>query len=169
MNKQITVTVNGKPRLAVADMTLSEIINGEKPCGGHGKCGKCKVVTDGALSELTEVEKKLLNDDELEKGVRLACLTYALGDCNIRTLSENERSQIVTDGALPEFEIKPTFAKYGIAIDIGTTTLAARLYNTEGKLLAKALASIPSKNGERTLYPVLRRLLTARRKSLRKR
>lgn len=35
MNRQITVTVNGKPRLTAADITLSEIINGERPCGGH--------------------------------------------------------------------------------------------------------------------------------------
>jgi len=136
MNKQITVTVNGKPRLAVADMTLSEIINGEKPCGGHGKCGKCKVIAEGELSPLTEAELNLLPADELEGGARLACLTHALGDCEITTVSERERSQIVTAGELPEIEIMPIFTKYGVAIDIGTTTLAARLYDTEGNLLA---------------------------------
>ena len=136
MNKQITVTVNGKPRLAVAGITLSEIINGEKPCGGHGKCGKCKVIAEGELSPLTEAELNLLPADELEGGARLACLTRALGDCEITTVSERERSQIVTAGELPEIEIMPIFTKYGVAIDIGTTTLAARLYDTEGNLLA---------------------------------
>ena len=138
MSKQITVTVNGKPRLAVAGLSVSEITGGEKPCGGHGRCGKCKVIAKGCLSELTEAEKKLLTEDELADGVRLACLTYALGDCEVTTLSENERAQIVTDGTLPEFEVKPTFAKYGVAIDIGTTALAARLYDTRGGLLAQS-------------------------------
>ena len=133
----IKVTVNGKPRLAVAGLTLSEITNGERPCGGHGKCGKCKVIAKGALSEITEAEKKLLTEDELDGGVRLACLTYALGDCEVVTLSENEGAQIITDGVLPEFDRRSTFTKYGVAVDIGTTTLAARLYDAKGNVLAE--------------------------------
>lgn len=136
MNKQITVTINGQPKPAVAGLTLSEITNGEKPCGGHGRCGKCKVIANGNLSALTEVEMKLLSADEQVSGVRLACLTYALGDCEVTTLSHDEKSQIVTDGVLPEIEISPSFSNYGVAIDIGTTTLAARLYDTKGNMLA---------------------------------
>ena len=135
MKKQINITVNGKPRLAVAGLTVSEIINNEKPCGGHGKCGKCRVVAKGELSEASDAELKLLSPKELAEGIRLACLTRALGDCEIATLSQSEQSRIVTDGDLPEFEIKPCFKKYGVAIDVGTTTLAARLYDTEGRMI----------------------------------
>ena len=138
MNQQITVTVNGKTSLTVAGILLSEIIDGKKPCGGHGKCGKCKIIAKGMLSKLTEEEKRLLSKDELDHGFRLACLTYACGDCEITTISHKEKTQIVTDGKLPEFKIKPTFEKYGVVIDIGTTTLAARLYDTEGALLAQS-------------------------------
>lgn len=137
MKQQITVTLNGKPKLAVCGLTLSEIINGEKPCGGHGKCGKCKVIARGTLSEVTDAEKNLLTQDELSKNVRLACLTYALGECNIETISEREQTQIVSNGELPEFELHPTFSQYGVAIDIGTTTLAARLYDTKGNVLSE--------------------------------
>ena len=86
--KQITATINGKPTLAVCGISVSELINGEKPCGGHGKCGKCKVIARGELSEVTDAEKKHLTANELASGVRLACLTYALGDCEIETLTE---------------------------------------------------------------------------------
>ena len=137
MKQQITATVNGKPTLAVCGITISELINGEKPCGGHGKCGKCKVIARGTLSEVTDAEKKHLTADELASGIRLACLTYALGDCTVETLTERTDTQIVTDGALPQIELNPTFAQYGVAIDIGTTTLAARLYDTTGKPLAE--------------------------------
>lgn len=136
MKEQITVTINGKPLLATSGMTLSEITNGEKPCGGHGRCGKCKIIAKGKLSEPSEAELKLLSEDELARGVRLACLTYALGDCEVLTLSNEEKSQIVTDGELPEFELAPDFKNYGVAIDIGTTTLAARLYDVNGAALA---------------------------------
>ena len=138
MNKQITVTVNGLQTQSVCGITLSEIINGEKPCGGHGKCGKCKVIARGELSEITDAEKQLLTQDELAKGVRLACLTYALGDCSIETATATEQTQIVSNGDLPEFDLNPTFLQYGAAIDIGTTTLAARLYDTKGTLLSEA-------------------------------
>ncbi|MBO5295376.1 MAG: DUF4445 domain-containing protein, partial [Clostridia bacterium] len=129
--------VNGKPTLAVCGIIISELINGEKPCGGHGKCGKCKVFAKGTLSALTDAERKHLTADELARGIRLACLTYALGDCEIETLTERADTQIVTDGALPQIELNPAFTQYGVAIDIGTTTLAARLYDTKGKPLAE--------------------------------
>ena len=135
MSKEIKVIVNGRETSALPGMTLSEIIRGEKPCGGHGKCGKCRVVAKGALSEVSDAELKMLSTDEIVSGMRLACLTRALGDCEIATLTQIAQSHIVTEGELPEFEIKPCFKKYGVAIDVGTTTLAARLYDTEGRMI----------------------------------
>ena len=73
--KQITAIINGKPTLAVCGISVSELIGGEKPCGGHGKCGKCKVIANGALSALTDVERNDLTQNELANGVRLACMT----------------------------------------------------------------------------------------------
>jgi len=137
MKEQITVTVNGKPVSSVAGLTLSEIIKKEMPCGGHGKCGKCKVVARGNISKPSDTEQGLLSADELACGIRLACLTTALGDCEIGTIFSNRQSQIITDSVLPEFECKPIFSNYGVAIDIGTTTLAARLYNPSGELLSE--------------------------------
>lgn len=145
MNKQITVTVNGKRMLCAPCATLSEIIGGERPCGGHGKCGKCRVIAKGHLSDLTDTERKLLTDNELSLGVRLACLTRAMGDCEVDTQDMAERAQIVADGALPQFEINPSFEKYGVVIDIGTTTLAARLYSSGGKLLSGNSRENPQK------------------------
>ena len=131
----IKVTIDGKEVFSDTGTLLSEIINGDHPCGGHGKCGKCKVIANGNLSSPTKVELKHLTDVELEKGFRLACLTRILGDCEITT-SAKEKIQIVVDGDLPAFQINPTFKSYGVAIDIGTTTIVARLYNNSGKLLS---------------------------------
>ena len=138
MNESITVTVNGTRLSASVGTVLSELINGEKPCGGHGRCGKCKVIAKGTLSPLTEAEQTLLSKEELKKDVRLACLTYALGDCEVESIASAKNERIVTDGALPALEIKTSFEKYGIAVDIGTTTLAARLYGASGNMLADA-------------------------------
>jgi len=143
MNKTVAVAVNGKTVYVEAGMTLSEIIKGEKPCGGHGRCGKCRVKVSGAVSEPTEGEKSLLSPEELAEGVRLACLTRVIGDCRVTAVSHSGEMQIVTDGILPHFRLAPGFRHYGVAVDIGTTTVAARLYDVKGSLLAHTAASNP--------------------------
>ena len=143
MRDKITVTLNGEPISGERGKTLSELINGEKPCGGHGRCGKCKILAKGELSAPSEAEKKLLSDDELANDIRLGCLTLALGDCEVESVEIGARDQIVTDGAMPDMERHPGFKRYGVAIDIGTTTLAANLYDFGGNLLAQASRRSP--------------------------
>ena len=129
MNKPITVIVDGRFVEAVEGTLLSEITHGEKPCGGHGICGKCRVVARGHLSPPDEAERRLLSEDELARGVRLSCLTRALGDCTVETDANGKgTARIVVEGASINVVLKPTFDRYGVAVDIGTTTLAARLY-----------------------------------------
>ena len=143
-NKQVTVTLNGKTLVCPVGTSLGDLLShhghGTMPCGGHGKCGKCLVTVTGAVSAPTEDEKRILSPEELAKGIRLACRVTVLGDC-IATTSEQGRGQIVTDGRFPASmaarPLSPAFAKYGVAIDIGTTTLAARLYDTAGNLLSE--------------------------------
>ncbi len=137
MSEFIKVIVNGEPRSARIGSPLSEIIAGEKPCGGHGKCGKCKVWASGKLSSPSNAELKLLTKDELAGGIRLSCCTLAEGDCEIKSLAASSEAQIVTGGKQVGFELNPNFENYGAAIDIGTTTLAARLYDVNGNILAE--------------------------------
>ena len=91
----IITYVNGKLKLANIGDYLSEIANSEKPCGGHARCGKCKVIATGELSSVTDEELKLLSDDELKFGVRLACLTKALGECEIKSVSDDDGAKIL--------------------------------------------------------------------------
>ena len=87
----VTVTVNGRQISAAVGSVLSEVINGEKPCGGHGSCGKCKVTVKGELSAPTENELKLLTDEELVSGARLSCMARVLGDCEISVSSRHSQ------------------------------------------------------------------------------
>lgn len=134
-----TININGNVINSYEPILLSTVLapthSVEMPCGGRKSCGKCKVVASGELSPLCDTEIKYLSDEEIAKGIRLACCTTALGDCEVVTALKTE-SAINTDGELPHMELIPSFNKYGVAIDIGTTTLAARLYNTNGELLA---------------------------------
>ena len=107
------------------------------PCGGHGRCGKCRVKVTGGVSPLTERERSVLSEREIEEGVRLACLTSVTGDCEVTPCEAGGQSQIRADGTLPAFSLSPMFCRFGAALDIGTTTLAARLYDPAGRLLAE--------------------------------
>ena len=69
MEKIVAVRIDGKEIKVKAGTPLSEIVSGEKPCGGHGRCGKCTVIAKGALSPLTDAERELLTDQELARGV----------------------------------------------------------------------------------------------------
>jgi uncharacterized 2Fe-2S/4Fe-4S cluster protein (DUF4445 family) len=91
------------------------------PCGGRGVCGKCKVKAEGDLSEPSEKEKLVLGD-EIEKGFRLACMTYAQGDTAI--FAEETESVILSHGKISSFEMEPKEEGMGFAVDIGTTTVA---------------------------------------------
>lgn len=44
------------------------------PCKGKGKCGKCVVkVLNGKVSKASKAEKKILSEEKIKKGYRLAC------------------------------------------------------------------------------------------------
>ena len=139
----ITVTIGNKKIGCEPGTELGEIVRGRGAgvgfvCGGHGKCGKCRIVVRGSVSAVTDAEKKFLTDGEIAAGVRLACRTRATGDCEIVLPDAGDTSLTVRiDGECEGFAPEPCFEKYGIAIDIGTTTVAAKLFDAKGNILAK--------------------------------
>ena len=68
-------------------------------CGGVGTCGRCKVqVIAGAVTELTERERRALTPGEIAQGYRLACRTSPLSDCKVQVPPESltavQRTQV---------------------------------------------------------------------------
>lgn len=118
----------------------------ENPCNGKGTCGKCKVkLLSGGFSAVHPTEEKLLTPEEISAGVRLSCMTEVLGDGSIELLQKERRHSGLTEGYLPEFT-KDKGSGYGIALDIGTTTLALSLVNLEdGREMAQTSAINPQK------------------------
>lgn len=140
-NKAIAI-INGKPVSVTVGLPISAVVATVQPCGGKGKCGKCKVKASGKLSEMTENEHTYLTKTEIKEGIRLACKTVILGDCIIETLKDND-VKVLVDGTEAELELDPIFNHYGVAVDIGTTTIAIKLYDASGKLLAESGAVNP--------------------------
>lgn len=90
----------------------------ETPCGGAGICGKCLAFGTGAFCPAPD-----------EAGRILTCQTAVSGDAELFLQPHRTISRIQTDGALPIGSIAPGRSGYAAAVDIGTTTVAARLVN----------------------------------------
>ncbi len=104
----------------------------EFPCGGRGRCKGCRVkVLQGNLPTGIE-EKNLLTPKEIEDGWRLACRHSITNDLELE-LAQWEAA-ILTDHT--SFAFTPGKG-LGIAIDLGTTTIAAQLLDLPtGNVLA---------------------------------
>lgn len=122
------------------ELLLAEGVFVDNPCAGKGLCGKCKVkVMAGQVSELTLTEKELLKPGEVKEGIRLSCLTEVLGDVEIELLQTERNHKVMTKGYMPEFERDKRDGGYGIAIDIGTTTVVTVLIRMDtGEEIANA-------------------------------
>lgn len=120
------------------------------PCGGHGKCGKCAVRVEGALSPMDATEREALQKAGYDpaSGWRLSCLCTALGDVTLYYNTTKPALQGLLAGFSKEFSLCPPHRGNGVgmAVDIGTTTVAAYLYDlTDGRLLHSACVENPQR------------------------
>ncbi|MBR3199753.1 MAG: DUF4445 domain-containing protein [Mogibacterium sp.] len=128
----------------------------DAPCAGNGTCGKCRVrLISGAL-EMPQNPR--LPYADYEEMWRLACQSKVIGDAvvwvpatasafkeniataDLSTSEELERYENSIDNIFSSGLSKSTCSEgCGIAIDIGTTTVAAALLDLKtGKVLSKA-------------------------------
>lgn len=98
------------------------------PCGGTGRCGKCKVTFIKGAPEPNSLDQAFLTEKEIASGVRLACRCVLDKDCIISAegLTFDEKSMEVQSVEISSV-LDKSFDRYGIAIDLGTTTIAAAL------------------------------------------
>ena len=110
-------------------------------CGGRGFCGQCRVRIAGKAAAPTEAERTRLSAAQLRDGIRLACQVTLLDDATVTLPSKNTAKK--ADAAAPECK-KPLGTSYGFAVDLGTTTMWAALYDLQsGRCIASASAANP--------------------------
>lgn len=114
----------------------------EAPCGGHGTCGKCKVrVLEGDTSPLSREEQQFLSDAERRAGVRLACCFFPQEAVTFSVPDSREHRIMDAVGEIPELP-RPAYGEgYGLAVDIGTTTVAAYLVSFNKRTEIRAISS----------------------------
>ena len=122
------------------------------PCGGRGRCGKCKVrLLEGQVKGVT-ADTGAPDAD----GYVLACSTVPVSDISIWC---NENVEI-SGGETPAAGNRNCSTRAGVAIDIGTTTVSAKLIDIDSSLVLDTVSEL---NDQRVFgADVMSRINTAR-------
>ncbi len=139
----------------------------DSECEGRGECGRDIIRLErgaSSLSPVTPAERRLLNPSKIELGQRLACQAKVT-DCrqDITVYIPNfGRYTVLSDYAQTEVDLDPAVRRvgnrviaedgrdlgpygggiYGLAVDVGTTTLALQVVDLEkGENVGQAMAS----------------------------
>ena len=125
-DNEIKLAFSGTPVLR--DILAEHGFCAISPCGGKGVCGKCAVRVSGDITPP--------DDREIELNTRLSCRTRLLGDAVVELIND----EYIFDKAAnaKAFVNKNGWTGLGVAIDIGTTTVELRLFDSDGVLLSEA-------------------------------
>ena len=96
----------------LSDLLCLNHVHIDLPCAGRGTCNNCKVLVDG--------EERLVCQTRLERDV---CVVVA----DDLTLASTMAGNLLVP---PK---NPMYTRYGLSIDIGTTTLYASLFDRDGQ------------------------------------
>ncbi|MCC8081706.1 MAG: 2Fe-2S iron-sulfur cluster binding domain-containing protein, partial [Lachnospiraceae bacterium] len=127
-------TIEGKAGESLLAALARHNIYLSAACGGRGRCGKCGVQMISGVTDIREADRNFFHREQLERGMRLACESYPQGDCRILLVTGDEADfEIISDyrsagsGSEENVTLAAEETGYDIAIDIGTTTIAASL------------------------------------------
>lgn len=137
--------VNSVENKNLMDILISNNIYMQYPCSGRGECGKCAIQVLNGTLPITEYDRKFFSDEQLKTGVRLSCKAYPNKDLEIKILNDYQiealsysKIDYISDYKLYDKN------KYGIVIDIGTTTIAAQLLDLNSYKILKTYTCINS-------------------------
>lgn len=97
----------------------------EQPCAGRGTCGRCKILVEKGANAPDEIEETYLTTGELAMGTRLACRAKIYGDTQVALSPIVVYSNKVFKAS--NRHKRDRNAPLGLAIDLGSTTVAAYL------------------------------------------
>jgi uncharacterized 2Fe-2S/4Fe-4S cluster protein (DUF4445 family) len=123
---KIEVLPQGIVLEASGDETLKAVLNAHEiyfpqTCEGKGECGGCRVKFISPAPEMLRRERELFGEGS---SLRLACLHKPDRDMKIFVTVPR---QWASEKAISDFKIEPGGEGYGLAVDLGTTTVAVYL------------------------------------------
>lgn len=111
----------------------------EQPCAGRGTCGKCKVLVEKGAAPPDETERQHLTSGELAVDNRLACRARVQGDVKVVLAPIVVYSNKIFRASN---RYKRVDGPLGLAIDLGSTTVAAFLTMLDNGEVCAGAASL---------------------------
>jgi uncharacterized 2Fe-2S/4Fe-4S cluster protein (DUF4445 family) len=151
--------VHGTKGQTLLEAMRSEFPNAEAPCGGSGRCGRCRARIQGEgasrlsqdtlLTPVGDDEARLLGPENIRDGWRLSCLARFTRPGVLR-VEQQERVFFLPDGEEGASAVPGGKAALCAAADIGTTTISCALAEiSTGRIVARAAAA----NRQRSFGP----------------
>ncbi len=106
------IVVNGRTmEVPEGSTNLHTLLTGQgvrltAPCGGNGRCGKCRVRIADAPTP-TGAERALLSAQDLADGVRLACHTLPVDGMVVTVEEPPATAHIATEGSAVAYPLRP--------------------------------------------------------------
>ena len=120
-----TKIVQAEEGALIGDVIAASGLPLEQPCAGRGTCGKCKVLVEVGVADPDEIELKNLTSGEIALNNRLACRARVKGETRLVLSPILVYSNKIFKGSSRYKKEKDV--PLGLAIDLGTTTVAAFL------------------------------------------
>lgn len=112
-NKEIEIPVGTSLKKA---MDLAEL-DFDFPCGGRGRCGKCRVRIVEGVPSPSDADLDHLDEQEIKDGYRLACTLVVQEDLVVELPQEGTKEhKILVDAAERSMEIKPHLQKIHLEV-----------------------------------------------------
>ena len=133
--------------MTILEFLREKNIHIDAACNGLGVCGKCKIKLES--TDVSTSERKLLGEENIKSGYRLACM-HSIDEVDkefILKYFESEKkpdSIVLTESFTPKIIHTNIQEKYGIAIDIGTTTVAMELIDLKNAKIISKVADVNS-------------------------
>ena len=136
-DKRAAIPANAEESLLAA-LRAAGYTEPDAPCGGKGNCKKCLVTVSGRVRSVEDGAVHDAADETL-----LACRYCPAGECTV-TVRAKEQMNVVTHGS---GDLAGGGEGLGFAVDIGTTTVAAFLYDLK---TGKRLGAHGGRNAQRS-------------------
>jgi uncharacterized 2Fe-2S/4Fe-4S cluster protein (DUF4445 family) len=164
----------GKRAVCTGDEVLIEVARRQgvriaSACGGRGRCRSCAVRMEGAVPAATAADREQFSADELAAGWRRACQVHPVGACTVHVPAKTAAGAVSLgqDAGVAMVPIRAPILQrvdndgifrrgdhvvgplargqaLGLAVDLGTTNLAAALIDLQsGRVVATAAKENP--------------------------
>lgn len=139
-----TVSIEGNCGQTLLEIFRNTNIYIDAICAGRGTCGKCKVQFLEGCPIPTKEDENFFTEEEVANGWRLACKAIIQRQCIVSIeMSGEEKYAVVTEYASERKPQQPAEKSYyGIAVDIGTTTIAMQLLELHSKTIEDTYTAI---------------------------